>query len=387
MKALLMKLSAMDSDAEAALRVIAYFDALTLRSATPEMIVRGTAALAETAAGLRTEDGVEHRFAPDGRRLSSSSDGRRRREQRAGSTTVWLEREDAPAAMDDLILERFALAVRAVGSDRRERTDTVDTALVETALSHREPLEERSLALRRLGLSASAQACVVAIAPAGSVESAGEVGSGILGMLRRSHSARGAMLGGMSAAIVPLAATDPGAAREDFLTSLRSSLAAAPAPVRVGVGGAIGAFDAHRSWAQARLALRFSSPNRLDAAVIDAEQLGALSALSTVDAAVWQRDPRVCALRDFSTTENGRIDLAVLEMYLAHGSLRLAGSALHMHHSSVASRLARVEERLGLDLTNPQDVFDARLGLIALTLLETAGDQAEAPAAAAGDPV
>lgn len=116
------------------------------------------------------------------------------------------------------------------------------------------------------------------------------------------------------------------------------------------------------------------APNRLDAAVIDAERLGALSALSTVDAAVWERDPRVSPLRELSATENGRIDLAVLEMYLAHGSLRLAGSALHMHHSSVASRLARVEERLGLDLTNPHDVFDARLGLTALTLLESASD-------------
>lgn len=384
MKALLMKLSAMDSEAEAALRVIAYFDALTLRSATPEMIVRGTAALAETTAGLRTEDGIEHRFAPDGRRLTTASDARGH-SQRAGSTTVWLEREGAAAAMDDLILERFALAVRAVGTDGGENVDTVDTALVETALSHREPLEERSIALRRLGMSSSAHVCVVAIAPVGSPENAGDVGAGMLAMLRRSHNARGAMLGGTSAAIVPLAVSESSAVRDEVIGALRSALTAAPAPVRVGVGGASGAFEAHRSWAQARLGLRFSSPNRLDAAVIDAERLGALSALSTVDAAVWERDPRVSTLRELSATENGRIDLAVLEMYLAHGSLRLAGSALHMHHSSVASRLARVEERLGLDLTNPHDVFDARLGLTALTLLESASDQEGTHATIAAD--
>lgn len=52
----------------------------------------------------------------------------------------------------------------------------------------------------------------------------------------------------------------------------------------------------------------------------------------------------------------------------ARGALRMAGQALHMHHSSVASRLARLEERLRLDLTLPADLFQARLCLYAATL-------------------
>lgn len=58
----------------------------------------------------------------------------------------------------------------------------------------------------------------------------------------------------------------------------------------------------------------------------------------------------------------------MLDAYLTLGSLRMAGQALHMHHSSVASRLARLEERLRLDLTLPADLFQARLCLYAATL-------------------
>ena len=47
MRGLLLRLSALDADAESAVRVIAYFDALVARSTDPAALVRATAALAE----------------------------------------------------------------------------------------------------------------------------------------------------------------------------------------------------------------------------------------------------------------------------------------------------------------------------------------------------
>ncbi|HET8958594.1 MAG TPA: helix-turn-helix domain-containing protein [Microcella sp.] len=79
-------------------------------------------------------------------------------------------------------------------------------------------------------------------------------------------------------------------------------------------------------------------------------------------------DPRVKTVRAWADDESGSIDLDVLEAYLTCGSLRMAGQFLHMHHSSVASRLARVEEKLDLDLTMPAGLFHARLCLYAATL-------------------
>ena len=62
MRALILKLSSMDSETEAALRVIAYFDALAMRSASSDMIVRGAAAIAEATAGVTLADGATYRL-------------------------------------------------------------------------------------------------------------------------------------------------------------------------------------------------------------------------------------------------------------------------------------------------------------------------------------
>jgi hypothetical protein len=65
MKGLLLRLSAVDADAEAAVRVIAYFDALVERGATPVELVRAAAGLAECPAGLDRRGVEPVRFGPD----------------------------------------------------------------------------------------------------------------------------------------------------------------------------------------------------------------------------------------------------------------------------------------------------------------------------------
>ncbi|MFB9323894.1 PucR family transcriptional regulator, partial [Cryptosporangium minutisporangium] len=73
MKGLLLRLSALDADAEAAVRVIAYFDALVEHRATAAALVRATAGLAECGCGIELADGTVLRFSPDGDPLPAAS--------------------------------------------------------------------------------------------------------------------------------------------------------------------------------------------------------------------------------------------------------------------------------------------------------------------------
>jgi hypothetical protein len=65
MKGLLLRLSALDADAAAALRVIAHFEVLLTGRLDAESLVRSTAGLAECPAGLEL-DGRIVRFGPSG---------------------------------------------------------------------------------------------------------------------------------------------------------------------------------------------------------------------------------------------------------------------------------------------------------------------------------
>lgn len=46
------------------------------------------------------------------------------------------------------------------------------------------------------------------------------------------------------------------------------------------------------------------------------------------------------------------------------GSLRRTAEELHVHHSTVAARLAHIESQLGWDMDDPLDRFSATLVLM-----------------------
>jgi hypothetical protein len=104
MKGLLLRLSAVDADAEAAVRVIAYFDELVARRARLSDLVRATAALAECVAGLQPDGTTPPlRFSPEGDRAGdavaepTSADlgrdaGGRVWLERPGSSCCWVSR-------------------------------------------------------------------------------------------------------------------------------------------------------------------------------------------------------------------------------------------------------------------------------------------------------
>lgn len=118
---LLLRLSALDADAASALRVIGFFDALVEQSASIDVVLKHTAALAGCAVGVRRTD------TPTGHRADVNTpvhDGTppvwaRVRPVPSGHE-VWIERFGTPLPLDELVLERFAL-VMSVAISRRQR--------------------------------------------------------------------------------------------------------------------------------------------------------------------------------------------------------------------------------------------------------------------------
>ena len=384
MKGLLLRLSALDPDAASAVRVIAHFEALLRGGALdPGMLARSTAGLAECPAGVELPDGRTARHGPDGAALPGAPERVSGEAVPGGAGRVWLERPGAPGPFDDLVLEWMAIAARLLGGPPRstEPPHVADPALVELVLSEREAVEDRARALRLLGLSPERSLRVVAVAVApGPGGGSGPADAGVeavalLGRGALPAAVRVARVGRLGVVLVQPG--DGGRSPAGELRAVlgeRAALRESARGVRVGVGGAAEPMAAGVSWAQARSALRFAGAGAPDEALVDHDELGPVALLARIPLEDLRAQPDVRALADFAGREGGALSLAALEAFCRTGSLRQAAAGLHLHHSSVAARLAHVEDALGWRLREPQDRFRAQLALYARRLSADAED-------------
>ena len=110
MRTFLKHVAKTDAVAESGLKVIAYFDALVEHRATLEACVRAAAALSECVAGLRDDSSPlcvrfnRRGVLVDGPPSPSTSRPVRIGDQDVGE--VWLEREEGPMLLDELIKSR-----------------------------------------------------------------------------------------------------------------------------------------------------------------------------------------------------------------------------------------------------------------------------------------
>ncbi|RBM04548.1 CdaR family transcriptional regulator [Streptomyces sp. PT12] len=380
MKGLLLRLSSLDPDAAAAVRVIAHFQALlSVGAVDPVVLVRSTAGLVRCPAGLERPEGRVVRFAPDGVALPGVPGRVSARLGLRPGGQVWLERDGEPGPLDELVLEWMAIAAD-MGPPRHVRSPHVaDPALVETVLSEREAVEDRGRALRLLGLNPELPLRVVAV---GSGPGGGEADAGIeaVALLARGGpraAARIASMGALAAVLV-----QPGDGGEDVARELSHAVAERTREratrarraadrargVRLGIGGGVAPFQAAVSWAQARTALRFAVAGGPEERVVDHDALGSLALLADVPAARLRANPEVRALAGLAGRDGGELSIAALAAFCRTGSLRQAAAALHLHHSSVAARLAGAEAALGRRLREPHDRFQAQLALYAWRL-------------------
>lgn len=367
-RGLLYRLSALDADAAAAVKVIAYFDGLVEQRVPLPALVRATAVFGECVAGIDDAHQV-HCYGSDGKAI----DG----EERIGSALsrteegvrVWLGRPNEHRALDELVLERFSIAARLLQAARRPRVEPslADPALVELVLAESQAVEDRSRALRLLGFAVHRPMRVMALAAA-KIESSAAV-LVALRDLKAASVMKAAPIGRAYAVIVQ--------PTSDLAAGLRSTLAARAASQRTqladvtaGVSSECDGLGAPRAWREAQIALRFAAAGTADAVIVR-DELGPLAMLAEVPIEQLRNEPGVLALDEMAATAQGKGDLAVLDAFCRTGSRRRAAAELHLHHSSVNARLAHVEKQLGWTLDLPEDRFRAQLVLYARRLART----------------
>ncbi|MEU9376119.1 helix-turn-helix domain-containing protein [Streptomyces sp. NPDC048255] len=342
MEALAVRLSGLDPHVEGAIRIVTFYDTLMRRRVDLPALARASAGLAECVAGIRLHGtGRVIRVSPDGRPASdppppaSTTAPMTLDEEEIG--TVWLERPGEPGPLDEVLLDRLAIATAAVVERYGPaRTTMADPALVELAISSDSDEASRARALRLLGFAADLPVRVVAVRSQLPLDRIG-------GLVCPARPVKAAPLGDVG---VILATT---VAPTRF-----------PAGVRAGIG-ASGSPD--RSWRQARTALRFTGPRE---PVIHYADLGALALLAEVPPEASRDNPDVAAVARLAGNPE---DLETLDAYCATGSLRRAADLLHLHHSSVARRLEQITKTLGIELTEPTGLLRAGLALTAWRLL------------------
>ncbi|MGW0520196.1 helix-turn-helix domain-containing protein [Crossiella sp. NPDC003009] len=340
MEGLLLRLSALDADAAGEVRVIAFFDSLIARRVGLDTLLSTTAQLVECPVGLGTaKRGLALAADPAGgvRAGVTTPKGARARELPDGSR-VWLARPGAGLPMDEMVLERFAIAAELVLA-RGGLPELGDPALVELVLAERAGEAERARALHLLGLTPGTRVRVLAVAG----DSTG--------------------LGGWSAELGQLRAV---------LLAEPPELDQVRPPARVGVGGEVAAIEARRSWRQARLAVRLAGALPWDPPVCRWEHLGALAAVAEgLRAEDIETIPDVRALDRLAAAPLGADLLLILSAVCAHESVRKAAAEVHRHHSSVAARLAHAEAELGFPVTTAAGRFRLHLAMVLRRLRDT----------------
>jgi hypothetical protein len=327
-KDLVARLAALDPDAGAAVRVIAYFDQLADGRAGLGAIVRGAAVLAGCPARLADEERRLHlRIEPDGRPGGPAgppdSSWLNTPVGPGDSAMLWLERHGPAGPVEAMVLERAAAAARAVLDRTRGRAPTrPDGAAIEVLIDASAPPEARQHAARALGLPEAGLVRAVALAGGGArIEPAGHV---------------------------PDQAADALADRS-----------------RTGIGPAVPVLDLPASWAAARTALRLTAEGTDEdpgPRTLYAEQLGALALLAESIGPETPLVPDELALRQAIAAAPWI--LSTLHAVATSSSLRAAATVLRVHHSTLQDRIGYAERLLGWSIRAPEGRLRLHLALI-----------------------
>nr|WP_235946677.1 helix-turn-helix domain-containing protein [Nocardia terrae] len=347
-------------DSGAVLRVVAYFDEF---AANADTVIRAVALFAECVVGASWPSGVVIRYDGAGRLLPATVTPV---DAVGVEPAVWLEWPAAggagmPGAVHPLggvVLDRLRHCLRVVEARHAARSLRMDDpALLEVVLSEK----ERVRAMRLLGLDPGRATRVLAVAGPGAGEAVRIIGEYV-------PIARQAVIGAATAVLVQ----DFGASVVDRGLSdrLNSAVVRAFPASQVGAGGPwIGmgergaAVSAAVSWGQARRALRFASSTWHGRRVIAFERLGSLELLADMPVQRLLGNADVVRVNEFAASEAGALAVDTVEAFCMFGTLRRTANELHVHHSTVAARIAQVEAVMGWDMGEALDRFMATLVL------------------------
>jgi hypothetical protein len=361
----LQQLGTSDSLAESGLKVIGYFDALVEHRATLEACVRAAAALSQCVAGLRDNTSPACiRFNRRGISLDGPGVPTTSQLVRIGDLSVgevWLERKGGPAPLDELVVERLALAAGVLWrvSPRPSRSAA---GLVELIVSDRSTPDDRDRALALLGLSSERPVHVIVVAGADAEHVAAGLSSVHQSILRSLPADDTLIVHSALVGNTGVVLAQPRQSTEIGLSQAWSRLSDVDADVLVGSArGRAG--DVANAWRHAQTAARFCGLLSLGN-VVDYDELGSLALLADIPRAAIEENPDVCRVKDLVSTSRGLKAVETLQQRLSSGSVREAAAALYLHHSSVRYRLRQAEESLGLSLDDPRSRLRVELALI-----------------------
>ncbi|HEU4359919.1 MAG TPA: helix-turn-helix domain-containing protein [Mycobacterium sp.] len=356
-----VRLSALGSDPASTLRIVSYFDQLNDSAADTDTILRSAALLAQCPIGARWASGTAVRYNVTGR--ADTADDVKRPEPADAEPAVWLERAGAEQPLDPVLIDRVRYALQRAAARGGVTPWIGDPALLEVVLSGKEHRTDRARAVRLLGLDESRQVRVLAVSahsPPGALKIiAGELPDQLV---------RSAAIGNTTAVLCQSSCETR--ALSDRLD--KAIAAAFPTPRAVGsdrgpwvgIGARTNVFTAFDSWKQAQRALRFASSTGYGRRAIAYERLSSLELLADLPVdRVW-RLPEVARIDEIATSPAGALEVATMEAYLVFDSLRRTAAELHIHHSTVATRLAHVQSQMGWDFDDPMDRFMATLVLM-----------------------
>ncbi|MGV0816013.1 helix-turn-helix domain-containing protein [Mycolicibacterium boenickei] len=368
-------LSELGSDPASVLRLVAQFDALEEQEANADAAVRFAALAAGCPVGVRWPGGTVVRYDASGR-LDPIDDGAAPASGSAGhETVVWVERDGSGHPLDAVLLDRL----RRVLSRVAQRTGVSgtphlgDPALLEVVLSGKEHREDRARAIRLLGLDEARPTFVVAASGHSPSETVRLISDAL-----PAPALRSAVIGNATAIVcqgsVDMREFSDRLERvivEQFPAVVNTGTASGP---WIGIGSVGNAFSASASWHEAVRALRFASSTGFGRRVVAYERLSSLELLADLPIDRVRRNRDVARINEIASSPAGELDVQTTEAFFVYGSLRRTAAELHVHHSTVAARLARVQTAMGWDFEDPVDRF---LGTLVLMVRRIAMSSAE----------
>ncbi|MGF0257761.1 helix-turn-helix domain-containing protein [Rhodococcus erythropolis] len=359
MQGLMYRLAELDADSAGLVRVIDYFDTLVRHGSDTASLLRASAQLADCVVGIEI---VEHgrskknlrrcdprgRWSPEPQFPPSMARDIAVDDEVLGK--VWIERPGAHFPLDEMLVDRMALTAAIILQPRRLPTEAEHTRNLLF------PMDELAVLTSCAGLGIEPQTPVRVMATKAVSDTADGTAHLVISQDCTPGKAVGIEADGEYLNLVA----------GSFAPTPELSESALSSSIRAGISLAASASEVNTILSTARFARAQASATT---PIVNADDLGALNLLAPGSHIDHSRIPDLVLAEEIGDTKQGLELLETLRAYLQSGTLRAAADSMHLHHSSVAHRLAKLSQHVGFHV----DTIENRARATAMMLVLDGG--------------